>query len=205
MAVDPPVPLVQPPPSIEDGDGATLHEYIGTLLASRGLILSIAVSALVTGLLYAKVATPIYRSDALIQVEEKKKGIAGLEDMVGLLPTESAADTEIEILRSRSLVSEVVKKLALDVVAVPRGFPIVGAAIARAHHGPDVAAAPLGFSRFAWGGERIAVDRLEVPREMENQTLILVTGEAGRYALIHLIKKRASGPVQPCEAPHDAD
>jgi tyrosine-protein kinase Etk/Wzc len=103
--------------------------------------------------------------------------------MAGVFPTESAADTEIEILRSRSLISDVVGKLGLDVVAVPRRFPIVGAAIARSHRGPEVAGAVLGFARFAWGGERIAVDRLEVPPEMESERLMLVAGEGSRYAL----------------------
>jgi tyrosine-protein kinase Etk/Wzc len=184
MSAEPTVPIAQPPPPVEEGDGGSLHEYIGTLLASRGLVLSIALSAVVLGLLYAKLATPIYRSDTLIQVEEKKKGIAGLEDIAGVFPTESAADTEIEILRSRSLLSEVVEKLGLDVVAVPRRFPIVGAAIARGHRGSDVVSAPLGLSRFAWGGERITADRLEVPPVMDNEKLILVAGEGGRYALL---------------------
>jgi len=183
MSAEPTVPIAQPPPPIEESDGDSLHEYIGTLLASRGLVLSIALGAVVLGLLYAKLATPIYRSDTLIQVEEKKKGIAGLEDIAGVFPTESAADTEIEILRSRSMVSQVVKELGLDIGAAPRRFPIVGAAIARGHREPEVATAPLGLSRFGWGGERIAVDRLEVPREMENTRLTLIAGEGGRYAL----------------------
>jgi tyrosine-protein kinase Etk/Wzc len=205
MAAEPTVPIAQPPPPLEESDGGSLHEYIGTLLASRGLVLSIALGAVVLGLLYAKLATPIYRSDTLIQVEEKKKGIAGLEDIAGVFPTESAADTEIEILRSRSLLSDVVEKLRLDVVAVPRRFPIVGAAIARGHRGPDVASAPLGLSRFAWGGERITVDRLEVPPGMETEKLILVAGEGGRYALLgpdgeqlfegELGKSGSAGPV----------
>jgi tyrosine-protein kinase Etk/Wzc len=180
--VDPSVPLAQPPP--ENGDAPSLHEYIGTLLAARGLILSLAAVALVGGVVYARLATPIYRSDTLIQVEERKKGIAGLDDMGGMFPTQSAADTEIEILRSRLLVSEAVQELSLDVAAAPRRFPIVGAAIARAHRGPQVAGALLGLSRFAWGGERIAVDRLAVPPELESRRLTLVAGEGGRYSLL---------------------
>jgi len=156
-AVEPGLPLAQPAPAEPDDEGAGLHELVGTLLGARWLILGTALSALVLGLLYAKLATPIFSSDTLIQVEEKKKGIAGLEGLADLMPTASPADTEIEILRSRSLVGQVVKELALDVEAKPRWF--------------------------AWGGGRIVIDRLKVPRELEGEKLILVSGEAGHYAL----------------------
>src|SRR6267143_1057616 len=122
MAVDPPIPLAQPPLASEDGDGTSLHEYIGTLLASRGLIFFITLAVLVGGFLFDRLVIPVYRSDTLIQVEEKKRGMPGLEDMVGMFPGDSVADTEIEILRSRSLVGGVVRSLSLDVEAVPRHF-----------------------------------------------------------------------------------
>lgn len=187
MAVEqiPPAPqpaFVQLPPE-DEGDGASLHDYLATLLGARWLIAAVAGSVLVLGVLYAKLATPVYRTDALLQVEEKKKGIAGLEDLAQMFPTDSAADTEIEILRSRSLVQAVVEQLALDVVAKPRHFPLIGAAIARGHRGGPAWAVP-GFRRFAWGGERVQVDRLTVPGELENKKLTLVAGEGGKYELL---------------------
>jgi tyrosine-protein kinase Etk/Wzc len=182
MAVDPNPQLVQSPPG--DEDGPSLHEYLGTLLASRGLIAAVALAAVVLGGLYAVLATPIYRSDTLLQVEEKKKGFTGLEDIAGMFPTESVADTEIEILRSRSLIGGVVDKLALDVVAAPRRFPLIGAAVARGYRSEALATPWLGFSRFGWGGERIRVDRLSVRPELENKRLILVAGEGGHFVLL---------------------
>jgi tyrosine-protein kinase Etk/Wzc len=184
MAVEQTAPVVQPPPFDEGDDGANLHDYLRTLLASRWLIGAITLAAVVAGLLYARLATPSYRSDVLLQVEEKKKGIAGLEDISSMFPTDSAADTEIEILRSRSLVQDVVQKLTLDVGARPRRFPIVGAAIARGHKGPDVAGPFLGLGRYGWGGERIAVDRLAVPPDLENRGLLLIAGQGGGYQLL---------------------
>jgi tyrosine-protein kinase Etk/Wzc len=183
MAVEHTAPLAQPPPLVEsEGDeGASLHDYARTLLASRWLIGAITLAAVIGGLLYARLATPIYRSDTLLQVEEKKKGIAGLEDLSAMFPTDSAADTEIEILRSRSLVEDVVQKLALDVVAQPRQFPIIGAAVARGHTGPDLAQPLFGFGRYGWGSERIVLDRLAVPPDLENQRLLLVAEKDGHY------------------------
>ena len=183
LAVESSAPLA-PPPLDEGDDGASLHDYLRTLIASRWLIGAITLAAVIAGLLYAKLATPIYRSDTLLQVEEKKKGIAGLEDIAGMFPTDSAADTEIEILRSRSLLDGVVQKLALDVIAQPRHVPLVGAAIARGHKGADLVGPLFGFGRYGWGGERIVVDRLTVPPDLENKRLLLVAEEVGHYRLL---------------------
>jgi len=182
MAVDP-SPALTALPANEDRDASNLHEYIGTLLVSRGLIAGIVVVSLFAGLLYARLATPIYRSDALVQVEDKKKGTQGLEDIVGTFSTDSVAETEIEILRSRSLVSGVVHNLSLNVTAEPRYFPIIGRAVARAYRGPGVRDAPIGLSRWAWGGERILVNRLDVAAELESEALVLVAGERGAYTV----------------------
>jgi len=44
-------------------------------------------------------ATPIYRSDSLVEVEDKKAAKGLLGDFSSLLGETSFADTEIEILR----------------------------------------------------------------------------------------------------------
>jgi len=184
MLVESTGPTSPPPRVVEGGQGANLPELLTFLIAARRLILSITAAVVVAGLLYAKVATPIYRSDTLIQVEEKKKGIAGLEDLNALMPSDNAADAEIEILRSRSLVGEVVRKLSLDLSVAPRHFPLIGDAIARAHRGSDVARAPPWLPYFAWGGERLGVDRLAIPEALERRDLILTAAGNERYALL---------------------
>jgi tyrosine-protein kinase Etk/Wzc len=182
-AIEPNAPAARPLGD-ESDDGASLREYLGTLIASRWLILAMTVAALIGGVLYVKLVTPIYSSDTLLQVEEKKKGIPGLEDMAAMFPTDSAADTEIEILRSRSLVEQLVEKNSLDVEAHVRYFPIIGAAIARAHRGGGLAAPFFGLSRYGWGGERMTVDRLSVPPDLESENLLLLAGENGRYRVL---------------------
>ncbi|BDG09633.1 polysaccharide biosynthesis tyrosine autokinase [Anaeromyxobacter paludicola] len=179
-----PIAVAPSTTSDSDEDEAGLAQYLGVLLASRGLILATTVAALLGGLLYTWLAAPVFRSDVLVQVEEKQKGVGALDELSGMLSTQTPADTEIEIIRSRSLVGAVVQELGLDVVAEPRHFPLVGAAIARHHRGEALAAPLLGLARYAWGGERIAVDRLAVSPRLENERLTLVAGEAGRYRLL---------------------
>jgi tyrosine-protein kinase Etk/Wzc len=171
----------------DDGgdDGVSLTEYVDVLVEGRWLIGAIAAVAVVLGGAYAFVATPIYRSDVLVQVEQKKGGMGGLDDLSGLFGESSPAETEIEILRSRSLIGQVVDQLKLDVVAEPRRFPLFGKALAKRHTGDEPAGAFLGFGSYGWGGERLAVQRLEVsPRWADlEEPLALVAGEGGAYVV----------------------
>lgn len=161
----------------------TLGDVLAVLAEGRWYVAIAAVACLGAGLLYAMVAIPVYRTDAVVQVEDKNGGGGALDDLSALFSASSPTEAEIEILRSRSLVGSVVDELKLDVSAVPLPFPVVGRAIARWRAGPEPAPALLGLSRFAWGGERIAVQRVDVPPELLGKPLTLVAGPDGRYAL----------------------
>jgi tyrosine-protein kinase Etk/Wzc len=169
--------------SMEEQEPA-LSSYVETILGARWLILAAMASALIGGTLYLLLATPIYQSDALVQVEEKKATLSGLEDLSSMFSSTSPAETEIEILRSRMLIGSVVEELHLDVIAGPRFFPAFGRGIAR-HYASDVPASPvLGLASYTWGGERIALSRLEVPKRWEGKLLTVVAHEGGRYDLL---------------------
>jgi len=159
-----------------------LQEYLRTLIGSWKLVAWVSCGSVVLGLLYTLIGSPVYRADALIQVEDKKADLMGLSDLLGN-SDDSLAQTEIELLYSRLVVGSVVRGLSLDIEAKPRYFPVIGGAFARAYHGEDVAPARLALSRFAWGGEQIAVERLDVPKDAEDEKLRLVAGENGAFAL----------------------
>ena len=183
MNTDPkPVPVL-PMSAPESGEIETgLQDYVATLFESGWLILTVVALALVGGLGYALVATPIFRSDASVQVEEKGEGKAtGLQELTDMFSVKAAADTEIEILRSRSLLGSVVEKLRLDTVAVPSTFPLLGRAWVRRHDKGQPQPPVLGLSRYAWGGERVQVSRLEVPRDLLGENLWLIALEGERY------------------------
>jgi len=76
---------------------------------------------------------------------------------------------EIEILRSRSVLGEVVDNLKLDIVTTPEYMPLIGEALARrmpANERP-----------------KIAVDSLELPDSMRGWSLRLVVLGPGRYEI----------------------
>ncbi len=71
-----------------------------------------------------------------------------------MLGKESPSATEIELIKSRSIIGEAVDKLKLDIVIAPNYFPLVGEFIARRFKStaPDDVSSPwLGMNSFAWG------------------------------------------------------
>jgi tyrosine-protein kinase Etk/Wzc len=172
-----------PPPEPGD-DEPSLREYLDVLVGARKLIVAAVVAAAALGGAYALLATPVYRSDALVQVEDHKAGTGLLGDLTAAFGDSTPAEAEIEILRSRAIVGDAVDGLRLDLVARPRRFPLLGGFLARRHDAEGgVAAAFLGLSSFGWGGEQLKLDRLDLPDRLYGKPLTLVAGDGGRYTL----------------------
>ena len=162
-------------------DEIDLSELIGTLIEAKWLISIIAGVFLVGGVFYALIATPIYQADAILQIEEKSGGMPGLGDLSDMLTTDTLAATEIEIIKSRNIIGKAVDKLNLTFKASPDYFPIIGKAIARRHSGVGVAESSFGMDSYAWGGERIQLQRLVLPSY--KGSVVLIAGEGQQYTL----------------------
>jgi len=167
-----------------DEEWPALRSYVETIVDARWIILATMLVALACGGLYYALALPTYVADVLVQVEEKKNTLSGLDDLASMFGSQSPADTEIEILRSRMLVGAVVDELHLDLAVEPRFFPLLGQAIARTHESDQPARSVLGLSSFAWGGEQVRVEQLDVPGRWEGKRLTLVAGGKGKYELL---------------------
>ncbi|WP_299493853.1 polysaccharide biosynthesis tyrosine autokinase [uncultured Shewanella sp.] len=115
----------------ESNDEIDLSKLLGTLIDQRWMIIAITSFFMLVGIVYALLATPIYKADALIQIEEKSSGISGFGDMGDLFGSESSATTEIEVLQSRMILGKTVDKLDLTTVIEPNYFPIIGKGLAR--------------------------------------------------------------------------
>ncbi|WP_426151281.1 polysaccharide biosynthesis tyrosine autokinase [Pseudomonas sp. DC3000-4b1] len=137
------------------------------------------------GIAYAVVATPVYQANAMIQIEPKKIGLDATPVFNSKPTSVSEAATEIELIKSRAVLGRVIADLKLDIVATPRYLPLLGKWYARQFKPADgqPAAAPLGLDRFAWGGERITVDALDVPKALLGLPLTLAVGASGQYTV----------------------
>ncbi|AZK62166.1 tyrosine-protein kinase Wzc [Pectobacterium versatile] len=151
-----------------NSDEIDLGRLLGTLLDNRWLIIGVTAVFTVLGIMYAMLATPVYKADALIQVEQSS-GNSLLNDISSMLPDakpQSAA--EIELIKSRMVIGKTVTDLTLDISVQQKYFPLVGKGIARlAGNEPG----------------KIAVSRLDVPASWQDETLSLEVLPNQQYAV----------------------
>ncbi len=172
-------------PVILSGEGdAELASYIDTLFAQRWLVMITALLVTLAGTLYAFMARPVYEASLMVQVEEKgqrePKNILG--EAGAIIDYKTPASAEIELLRSRLVISRAVDRLGLCIDARPERFPVLGNWVA-AMQLDQLLPVLRGFGGYAWGNERIDVLAFDVPELTENRPFDLVALDDGRYLL----------------------
>ncbi|MCF2917997.1 polysaccharide biosynthesis tyrosine autokinase [Pseudoalteromonas sp. Cn5-37] len=157
-----------------------LMALLGALIDRKYFIAAVTAVFMAVGVFYAVFATPVYQATAMIQVEDGGASVPGFDDMAGMFESTSAAVTEIELLKSRSVIGEAVDTLKLDIVAEPKLFPVIGNRAFRKFtpmEAGDLAEPSVGASSYAWGGESVDVFRFDVPRSAIGAGFTLVAGE----------------------------
>ncbi|AMG98462.1 MULTISPECIES: polysaccharide biosynthesis tyrosine autokinase [Serratia] len=118
-------------PNNTESDELDLGRLIGELIDHRYLILGVTSIFTVLAIIYSLFATPIYQSDALIQVEQKQ-GNAILDSLSQVLPdSQPQSAPEIALLQSRMILGKTVNDLNLQAVVSQKYFPIFGQGWAR--------------------------------------------------------------------------
>lgn len=150
------------------GDEIDLGKIIGLLLDSKWVIAITTVIFAFLGILFALFSTPIYKSDALIQIEQSASSnlLGKLSDVLPDARPQSAP--EIELITSRMVIGKTVKELGLDVQVKEKLFPVVGKGLAR-----------LTGRKL----DQVVVSRLDVPEVWLNQVLKLEVQPNGHYTL----------------------
>ncbi len=175
----------------DDDDDIDLLALFGTLIDSKWIIIGITAFFCAVGVAYALLSTPIYQANALVQVEEKKGGMAalgGMAEMSEMFGGTSSAVTEIELLKSRAVLGKAVQNLKLDILIEPNYFPLIGQFLSRrfSPSSPNEIAAPLlGLNSYTWGGEKLDIFQLEVPDKYLGKTLTLRAEENGGFTLLN--------------------
>ncbi|MFQ3200106.1 MAG: tyrosine-protein kinase Etk/Wzc [Zhongshania sp.] len=88
-----------------------------------------------------------------------------MSDVPRIFGGESAATTEIELLKSRKIIGTAVDDPNLDIIVAPNYFPIIDDAVARSYKGTnnEFSSSLFGFKSYAWGGENIEISEFNVP------------------------------------------
>ncbi|KAB0625212.1 polysaccharide biosynthesis tyrosine autokinase [Acinetobacter gandensis] len=96
-------------------DTIDLKELFFSLIAQWKLIALCVILSLVCALLYLRATPDTYSVNALVQVEESKGTSAALlGDLSGMIDQKQPAQAEIEILKSRLVLGNVIQSLHLD-------------------------------------------------------------------------------------------
>jgi tyrosine-protein kinase Etk/Wzc len=174
---------------VSTGDELRLSDYLAAVLGNWKLVGVITLVAVALGTAYAFIATPTYKADALIQVEEAaaannaNPNANAVQAVSQMFDAKSTTAAQIELLRSRLVVDDTVKRMHLDISALPHTLPFVGGAVGSVF-GMLNMPIPSGYlSRFAWGNESIGVSSFEVPKELLDKKFTLIAGENGSYVL----------------------
>lgn len=153
-------------------DEIDLGKLFGILIDAKWFIIGITLLFATIGIAVALLSTPIYKADALIQIEQKSSG--GISAMVGdmgeLFAAESSATTEIEIIKSRMILGDTVDKFNLTTIATPDHLPFIGKGLARINGTQDY----------------ISVSTFEMPRTAQGykHQLVVIDAEKGSFDLM---------------------
>ena len=153
-------------------DEIDLGKLFGILIDAKWFIIGITLIFATIGIAVALLSTPIYKADALIQIEQKSSG--GISAMVGdmgdLFAAESSATTEIEIIKSRMILGDTVDKFNLTTIATPDYLPFIGKGLARINGTQDY----------------ISVSTFEMPRTAQDykHQLVVTDTQKGSFDLM---------------------
>ncbi|WP_427913585.1 polysaccharide biosynthesis tyrosine autokinase [Ramlibacter sp. MMS24-I3-19] len=170
------------PQASEENDEVNLLEYWDIIVDSRRLIGAIAALALAGSLAYAFLASPVYESNLLIQVEDSQTSAKSfLGEAASLFDVKTPATAEMEIIRSRMIVGRAVEMTGIHISAKPNRMPLLGNWLSRK-------ATELSDPQvFGWttGVESIHVSQLDIPAALEDTKFTVIASGGGNYKLLH--------------------
>ncbi len=173
-------------PDMADEAPVDVKSHLFTLWESRRLIGAVTGVVTLIALSYALVATPVYEANLMIHVEEESPNASKniLSEASSLFETKKAAIAEMELLRSRMVISRAVDNLQLYIEAHPKYFAVGGFWIANQARGELAEPGIFGWGGYVWGGEKIEVAAFDVPDSMLNRKFALAALGGGRYRFL---------------------
>jgi tyrosine-protein kinase Etk/Wzc len=179
--MNPPLKQSAPANPPED-DEIDLASYIDILFDHRWLIVSIMLVVTLLGVINAFMSRPVYQANLLIQVEDSPGSAKNILGEMAMFDSKAATSAEIEILRSRMILSRAVDNLQLYIRARPIHFPVIGAWLAGRNKELSEPGL-MGRGGYAWGAEKIDVSVFNVSPALEGAPFILTAQADGQYTL----------------------
>ena len=131
-------PIADYPPRIEDDETMDLRRLLGIVRRNWWIILGCMLVAIILGWIYTTRATPLYEASASLRIAESESAIPGLDVLQQLGGDGSEVNTELEVLRSRTLAGQVVDEFGLQLRVVEPRKSLRGQLITDYEVGTDV-------------------------------------------------------------------
>lgn len=152
-------------------DTIDLKELFFSLIAQWKLIALCVILSIVAALLYLRVTPDTYRVDALVQVEENKGASAALlGDLSEMIEQKSPAQAEIEILKSRLVLGDVIDRLNLDIQVAGTENSLLDRLLNPHDYRTEYSTRSVLFRN---GGQAFDIRQLDIPQAYYDKTLEL--------------------------------
>lgn len=167
---------VNPMNDDRDDDEIDLGQLLATIWRGKFWIALCVALAFAGGLFHIANTPPTFQADALLQLEERSGRLALPSAMRDLVDSDPRSVTEIEVMRSRMVLGQVVADLNLDWQVQPAKAPLIGEMLSR--YRLPIPAIDL-LRDYARPGERLEIDLLSVPPRWVNRDLALTVVDRG--------------------------
>lgn len=168
----------------EPDEEVNLLELASVIWGGRYWVLAATLLAGLLGIVAILKTNPEYRANGLLQLQVSSDTLALPQSMQSLLGASAsgntAIDTEVQILGSRMVIGDAVRKLDLQIFAQPRPLPFLGPIPARLHLAdPHIAA----LAPYQWGNEAIELGAITVPEAWLGRAETLTITAPGRFRI----------------------
>jgi len=161
-------------------DTIDLKELFFSLIAQWKLIILCVLLSVVCVLLYLRTTPDTYAVDALVQVEDSKGASAALfGDLSNMIEQESPAQAEIEILKSRLVLGNVIDHLNLNIRVSGTEDSFWNRLIAKHEYDSEYSSQSVLFKD---NQKSFDIRQFDIPQYFQDKNLILKFAQ-GKYSL----------------------
>ncbi len=161
-------------------DTIDLKELFFSLIAQWKMITLCVLLSIVCALLYLRTTPDTYAVDALVQVEDSKGASAALlGDLSSMIEQKSPAQAEIEILKSRLVLSSVIDHLNLDIRVSGTEDSFWNRLIAKHEYDSEYSSQSVLFKD---NQKSFDIRQFDIPQYFQDKNLILKFAQ-GKYSL----------------------
>ncbi len=175
-------------------DTIDLSRLFGAIFRKKWLIIGVTLVFAFIGIVHGMLATPIYRADALVQVERRNtvSPFGNVDNVTGGGGGEFNTSAELQILQSRMVLGQVVDRVGNDFIISPVKLPLIGGFVERRGiPRPDFM---VGYPHV-WGDESIDVARFNTQDSSRGRSFVVERGPADRYYVILDDNRIATGTL----------